>query len=212
MWIWAQWVMEIDPECDGDGRSRKPHSLADAAIPVNSHILFSLPGSERVSFPSLARDGVWHGNRIRSEVTRCFLAGIVYLQTFWQLEQPTGFSVMDWSHGWIAVPADSTHNYHILRGIVLFWQCDKETASLSRNIFILNVTPCEARGVFNDRETRTPGLVFPSLLETRLPITTGCPLCVCVCVCVCVCGGGTGCCCEVGDHFRQLMVHTTAHL
>ena len=74
--------MEIDPECDGDGRGRKPHSLADAAIPVNSHILFSLPGSERVSFPRLAQDGVWHGNRIRSEVTRCFLTGIVYLQTF----------------------------------------------------------------------------------------------------------------------------------
>lgn len=65
-WSWVWW----------DGRGRKPHSLADAAIPVNSHILFSLPGSERVSFPSLAREGVWHRNRI-SEVTRCCLAGTV---------------------------------------------------------------------------------------------------------------------------------------
>lgn len=79
-WSWMRW----------DGRGRKHHSLADAAIPVNSHILFSLPGSERVSFPSLAREGVWHRNRIRSEVTRFFLAGIVYQQTFWQLEQLTG--------------------------------------------------------------------------------------------------------------------------
>lgn len=79
-WSWLRW----------DGRGRKPHSLADDAIPVNSHILFSLPGSERVSFPSLAQEGVWHGNRIRSEVTRCYLPGIVYQQTFWQLEQLTG--------------------------------------------------------------------------------------------------------------------------
>lgn len=57
-WSWVRW----------DGRGRTPHSLADAAIPVNSHILFSLPGSERVSFSSLAREGVWHRNRIRSKL------------------------------------------------------------------------------------------------------------------------------------------------
>lgn len=60
-WSWVRW----------DGRGGKPHSLADTAIPVNSHILFSLLSSERVSFLRLAREAVWHRNRIRSEVTRC---------------------------------------------------------------------------------------------------------------------------------------------
>lgn len=178
MWIWAQWVMEIDPECDGDGRGRKPHSLADAAIPVNSHILFSLPGSERVSFPSLAREGVWHGNRIRSEVTRCCLAGIVYLQTFWQLEQLTGFSVMDWSHGWVAVPADSTHNYHIYWKVLCYFDSVTKwrQACLIILLFIWNPgTLRVVRGIFNDRKLQ---FSFPTLLETRLPITLGSLCCV----------------------------------
>lgn len=119
-WSWVRW----------DGRGRKPQSLADAAIPVNSHILFSLPGSERVSFPRLARKGVWHGNRIRSEVTRCYLAGIVYQQTFWQLERLTGFSVMDWSHGSVVLPPESVHNYHKFESIVLFWQGGKNDGKL----------------------------------------------------------------------------------
>lgn len=123
-WSWVRW----------DGRGRKPHSLADAAIPVNSHILFSLPGSERVSFPSLAREGVWHRNRIRSEVTRCFLAGTVYQQTFWQLEQLL----------WTEVTAGLFQL--TVRTIISYWQVlcysEKMTASLFNIIFILNsVTP-----------------------------------------------------------------------
>lgn len=80
-WSWMRW----------DGRGRKPHSLADAAIPVNSPILFTVAGSERVSFPefgsyrSLAQEQNWW-----SEVTRCCLRGTAWQQTFWQLEQLTG--------------------------------------------------------------------------------------------------------------------------
>lgn len=55
---------------------------ADGVVPVTSHILLSLPGSERASFPRLAREGGWQANRIRSEVTRCSLAGTADRQTF----------------------------------------------------------------------------------------------------------------------------------
>ena len=121
-WSWVQW----------DSRGRKPHRLADAAIPVNSHILFSLQGSERVSFPSLARKGVWHRNRIRREVTRCCLAGIVYQQTF-------SDSLSDWLPPYDGLKSRLGCSFswqysqlsYLSESIVLFWQCDKTTTSLS---------------------------------------------------------------------------------
>lgn len=105
-WSWVRW----------DGRGRKPRSLAAAAIPVNSHILFSLPGSERVSFPRLAREGVWHGNRIRSEVTRCFFFGIEHQQTFLTAWATAWLRVIDFSRGWVAT--DGMRNYHKLTNCV----------------------------------------------------------------------------------------------
>lgn len=138
-WSWVRW----------DGRGRTPHSLADAAIPVNSHILFSLPGSERVSFPSLARDGVWHRNRIRSEVTRCCLVGIVLQQTFWQLEQLHGS--LWWTIVTAPVPADSMHNYHIYWNVFCYF--DSVTKCLIALLFILNPM------LFNDGKTFHPSEV-----------------------------------------------------
>lgn len=95
-------------------RKEAARRLAAAAVPVNSHILFSLPGSERVSFPRLAREGVWHGNRLGSEVTRCCLFGMERRQTFLrQLDQ------LDWLHcDWLqpqwGLNRWRVHNYYKL--------------------------------------------------------------------------------------------------
>jgi len=116
-WSWVWW----------DGRGRMQHSLADAAIPVNSHILFSLPGSERVSFPSLAHEGVWHRNRIRSEVTRC-----------WVCSSKLSDSLSDWlvlcdglkSRLGCRFGSQYSQYPYLFKSIVLLWQCDKMMASL----------------------------------------------------------------------------------
>lgn len=125
-----------------DGRGRKPRSLADAAIPVNSHILFSLPGSERVSFPSLAQEAAWHRNRIRSGVARCFLFGIVYQQTFWQLEQLTG------SLWWTEVTAGLLFQLRVCT-IIILWKVlcysDRVKKRWQACLIILSY-------VFNDRK------------------------------------------------------------
>lgn len=76
-------MAEIDLECDWMAEEgRLAAWQADGVVPVTSHILLSLPGSERASFPRLAREGGWQANRIRSEVTRCSLAGTADRQTF----------------------------------------------------------------------------------------------------------------------------------
>lgn len=76
-------MVEIDLECDWMAEEGRLSAWqADGVVPVTSHILLSLPGSERASFPRLAREGGWQANRIRSEVTRCSLAGTADRQTF----------------------------------------------------------------------------------------------------------------------------------
>lgn len=143
-WSWVRW----------DGRGRKPHGLADSAIPVNSHILFSLPGSERVSFPTLAQEGVWHRNRIRSEVT-CYLAGTVYQQTFWQLELLTGLL---W---WTDVTAGLLFQLTVSAIIVSI-----ENASLSLH-FKSSDARCLSLMRFN----------FPSMIYLLYPFILVFPLC-----------------------------------